>query len=98
MKKQKKIANKLFTAFMVVALLGAFAAVLQASQGILNGQRYSKAMDDYGFSQGYVSRAMMALTDTRTTIRLAIEKLMGKSVFKGVSPVDAFCGLPDTRL
>ena len=69
MKKQKKIANKLFTAFMVVALLGAFAAVLQASQGILNGQRYSKAMDDYGFSQGYVSRAMMALTDTRSYLR-----------------------------
>ena len=39
-----------------------------------------------------------AYTATRTTIRLAIEKLMGKSEFKGVSPVDAFCGLPDTRL
>lgn len=39
-----------------------------------------------------------AYTATRTTIRLAIEKLMGKSEFKGVSPVDAFCGLPDTKL
>ena len=39
-----------------------------------------------------------AYTATRTTIRLAIEKLMGKSEFKGVSPVDAFCGLPDTAL
>ena len=39
-----------------------------------------------------------AYTATETTIRLAIEKLMGKSEFKGVSPVDAFCGLPDTRL
>ena len=39
-----------------------------------------------------------AYTATRTTIRLAIEKLMGKSEFKGVSPVDAFCGLPDTNL
>lgn len=39
-----------------------------------------------------------AYTATRTTIRLTIEKLMGKSEFKGVSPVDAFCGLPDTRL
>ena len=39
-----------------------------------------------------------AYTATRTTIRLAIEKLMGKSEFKGVSPVDAFCGLPDTVL
>ncbi len=39
-----------------------------------------------------------AYTATRTTIRLAVEKLMGKSAFKGISPVDAFCGLPDTRL
>lgn len=39
-----------------------------------------------------------AYTATETTIRLAIEKLMGKSEFKGVSPVDAFCGLPDTKL
>ena len=39
-----------------------------------------------------------AYTATRTTIRLVIEKLMGKSKFKGISPVDAFCGLPDTIL
>lgn len=39
-----------------------------------------------------------AYTATRTTIRLTIEKLMGKSVFRGVSPVDAYCGLPDTVL
>ena len=39
-----------------------------------------------------------AYTATKTTIRLALEKLMGKSAFRGVSPVDAFCGLPDTRM
>ena len=39
-----------------------------------------------------------AYTATRTTIRLTIEKLMGKSAFQGVSPVDAYCGLPDTVL
>ena len=39
-----------------------------------------------------------AYTATRTTIELVIEKLMGKSEFMGVSPVDAFCGLPDTNL
>ena len=39
-----------------------------------------------------------AYTATRTTIELVIEKLMGKSEFKGTSPVDAFCGLPDTAL
>lgn len=31
-------------------------------------------------------------------IDVLLDKLMGKSEFKGVSPVDAFCGLWDTRL
>lgn len=39
-----------------------------------------------------------AYTATRATIELTIDKLMGKSSFKGISPVDPFCGLPDTRL
>lgn len=39
-----------------------------------------------------------AYTATYDTITKTIDKLMGLSEFKGVSPVDAFCGLPDTRL
>ncbi len=39
-----------------------------------------------------------AYTATRATIELTLDKLMGKSEFKGVSPVDAFCGLPDAAL
>ena len=39
-----------------------------------------------------------AYTATKDVIELVVEKLMGKSEFKGVSPVDAFCGMPDTRL
>ncbi|MCC8067371.1 MAG: glycosyl hydrolase family 3, partial [Clostridiales bacterium] len=34
----------------------------------------------------------------RPMIEAVIDKLLGKSEFKGVSPVDAFCGLPDARL
>ncbi len=32
------------------------------------------------------------------TVKATIEKLLGRSAFTGVSPVDAFCGLPDARL
>lgn len=39
-----------------------------------------------------------AYTATRATIELTLDKLMGKSEFTGVSPVDPFCGLPDTNL
>jgi beta-N-acetylhexosaminidase len=37
-------------------------------------------------------------TATKATINAAINKMLGKSEFKGVSPVDPFCGLVDTRL
>ena len=33
-----------------------------------------------------------------STIRAVVEKLLGRNEFIGVSPVDAFCGLPDARL
>ena len=32
------------------------------------------------------------------TVKAVTEKLMGRSEFKGTSPVDAFCGKWDTRL
>lgn len=39
-----------------------------------------------------------AYTATEDSIYAVLGKIMGKSEFKGVSPVDAFCGLADTRL
>lgn len=35
---------------------------------------------------------------TRPLLLAALDKVLGRSEFRGVSPVDAFCGLPDTRL
>lgn len=39
-----------------------------------------------------------AYSASAATVRAAVEKLTGKSEFQGISPVDAFCGLFDTRL
>lgn len=39
-----------------------------------------------------------AYTATADSVRIVLEKLLGKGEFTGVSPVDAFCGLPDTRI
>ena len=39
-----------------------------------------------------------AYTNNAATLDAVFEKLMGRSEFKGVSPVDAFCGKEDTRL
>ena len=34
----------------------------------------------------------------KDTLECLVEKMMGKSQFKGVSPVDAYCGLIDTKI
>ena len=39
-----------------------------------------------------------AYTCTRASVDAVMDRLLGRSDFTGVSPVDAFCGLPDTRL
>lgn len=39
-----------------------------------------------------------AYTATVTSVQVVLEKLLGEGEFTGVSPVDAFCGLPDTRI
>lgn len=39
-----------------------------------------------------------AYIDNKLCVDLVVDKIMGKSEFKGVSPVDAFCGAWDTRL
>ena len=35
---------------------------------------------------------------SETTLKALVDKLVGRSPLKGVSPVDAFCGMWDTRL
>ena len=39
-----------------------------------------------------------AYTATAASVEVVLEKLLGEGEFTGVSPVDAFCGLPDTRI
>ena len=39
-----------------------------------------------------------AYTNTKENINAVIDKLLGRSEFKGISPVDVFCGKWDTHL
>ena len=45
-----------------------------------------------------VKNFINAYTNTEENIDALIEKLMGRSEFKGKSPADVFCGKWDTRL
>ncbi len=38
-----------------------------------------------------------AYDDKEFTMKALVDKMVGKSEFKGIDPVDAFCGLADTR-
>jgi beta-N-acetylhexosaminidase len=39
-----------------------------------------------------------AYSANKALIEASVEKMLGKSRFMGVSPVDPFCGLPDAQL
>lgn len=44
-----------------------------------------------------VKTAINCYTNTETMVDILVEKLMGKSAFEGMNPVDVFCGLEDTK-
>ena len=64
--KSKTLSQRLITGFIVIALIGAFSSILQIRQSLDNSNDYSAAITNYGFSQGQVGRAMLALTQTRS--------------------------------
>lgn len=45
-----------------------------------------------------ISTYINAYSPCEFAVEAVVEKLTGQSPFKGISPVDAFCGLWDTRL
>ena len=65
-KKTKTLARRLINAFVLIALIGAFSSVLQIRQSLANSNDYSASITNYGFSQGQIGRAMLALTQTRS--------------------------------
>ena len=50
------------------------------------------------FDMPRVRTYINAYSDDENTLDAAVEKLLGRSVFSGISPVDPFCGTWDTRL
>ena len=44
-----------------------------------------------------VKTAINCYTNTEEAVDALLDKLTGKSGFMGISPVDPFCGLEDTR-
>ena len=70
--KDLKIRDRISRAFTQVTLILCVASVVSIVALFIMSSRYENAMQNYGFSQGDIGKAMTALTDTRSAVRGAI--------------------------
>lgn len=67
-----KIRNCLGKAFRVIVTTCSIAAVLGVVMLIVTMTLYKNALNNYGFSQGDIGKALVAFTDTRSATRAIV--------------------------
>ncbi len=67
-----KIKERLTKSFLTVSLIAAIAAVVGVIALIIVTNRYSYALNEYGFAQGDIGKAMVTFAETRSAVRAAI--------------------------
>lgn len=72
MKKQQNIEKKLTVSFFKVSAITAAAAILGVIALIIISSRYSYALNNFGFAQGDIGKAMFEFADIRSSLRAAI--------------------------
>lgn len=72
MNKKENIEKKLTTSIFRVSTITAGAAILGVIALIIISGRYSNALNNYGFAQGDIGRAMFEFADIRSSLRAAI--------------------------
>lgn len=72
MSKKEKIEKKLIRSFFTVVSITATAAVIALIAIVAISSRYSSALENYGFAQGDIGRAMFEFADIRSSLRAAI--------------------------
>lgn len=70
--KKENIEKKLTHSFFRISVLTAGAAVLALIALIVISNRYSYALEYYGFAQGDIGKAMFEFADVRSSLRAAI--------------------------
>ena len=70
--KDMGIREKLTRGFMMMAIIASVASVISCIAIFLISFQYENAMQNYGFSQGDIGKAMTAITETRSSLRGAI--------------------------
>lgn len=72
MLKKEKIEKRLIRSFFSVASITAIAAFVGLIVIIVMSNRYSYALNNFGFAQGDIGRAMFEFADVRSSLRAAI--------------------------
>ena len=67
-----KIRERLKKSFLMVSLLATAAAAVGIIAVVIVTNRYNHALNQYGFAQGDIGRAMVAFAETRSAIRAII--------------------------
>lgn len=72
MNKKENIEKKLTISIFRVSTITAGAAILGVIALVIISGRYSNALNNYGFAQGDIGRAMFEFADIRSSLRAAI--------------------------
>lgn len=67
--KSRKIQQKLLSTCLLIAIITSLSGVVSFTLMSRLDKEYSKAIEEYGFSQGYIGRAMILIADNRRAVR-----------------------------
>lgn len=67
--KEMRMKKKLLTAFVVLIILASISGVVSTGLLIAMNVKSNNALNDYGFAQGSIGRAMVMITDSRREVR-----------------------------
>ncbi len=70
--KDMKIKKRLNTGFRIVTGIATIAAILGIIAMLVASTRYEYAMENYGFSQGDIGKAMVTFSETRSALRAVV--------------------------
>lgn len=70
--KKMRIRKRLTTGFVLVSVITAVAAVIGCIAMVVVANQYARALNNYGFAQGDIGKALVAFADTRSATRAAI--------------------------
>ncbi len=86
--KKMQIKKRLTTGFIMVSVITAVAAVIGCIAMVVVANQYARALDDYGFAQGDIGKAMVAFSDVRSATRAAVGYDEAASVQEAVAVHD----------